>query len=99
MLYCMVTAGLKDVVEAYQVALDIDIGIGDAISDTCLSCQVDYDLGAILREEIADKLLVGNVTSDELECRILQQLSEALLLQADIVVVVHAINADNNVLC
>ena len=47
---------------------------------------------------VANELLVGNVAFDELECWILQQLLKALLLKADIVIVVHVVDADNNIL-
>ena len=95
----MVTASFQDIIETYQVALDIDIRIGDAISDASLSSQVDYNLWLVFGKDIEDKWLVGNISFDELERRVSQQLLETLLLQADIVVVVHVVNTDNNVCC
>ena len=95
----MVTAGLQDIIETYQVALDIDTGIGDAISDTCLGSQVHHNLWMILLEDFTDKLLVCYASFNKLECRILKQFSKTLLLQANIVVVVHVVNADNDVFC
>ena len=38
-----VAAGLKDVVEPDQVALDVDVRVIDGVADTCLSGKVDYD--------------------------------------------------------
>ena len=42
MLYFMVTASFKDVVETDKVALDISIRVGDAVTNTCLGSKV-YD--------------------------------------------------------
>lgn len=40
MLYFMMTACFKDVVETDEVALDISIGIGDAVTYSCLGSKV-----------------------------------------------------------
>ena len=42
MFYLMVTTSLKDIVETYEVALDISIGIGNTVTNACLGCKV-YD--------------------------------------------------------
>ena len=48
----MMAAGLKDVVEAYDVALDVSVGVLDAVADTRLGGEVDYDVEFVLGEEI-----------------------------------------------
>ena len=40
MLYLVVATCFKDVVETYKVALDISIRVGDAVTNTSLSCEV-----------------------------------------------------------
>ena len=47
----MVAAGLKDVVEANEVALDIGIGIGDRIANACLGGKVDDYIELVGSEE------------------------------------------------
>ena len=50
MLDGMMTAGFEDVVEPYDVALDIDIGVLDAVAYSCLGCEVDDDVEVIFLE-------------------------------------------------
>ena len=40
MLYFMMTACFKNVVETDEVALDISIGICDTVTNTCLSSEI-----------------------------------------------------------
>jgi len=65
-LHRMVAAGLEDVVEADEVGLDISIGIGDGIADTCLGGQVHYHIEMVLIEEFIDQRFIGNVSLDKL---------------------------------
>ena len=60
-------AGFEDVVEAYHVGLDIGIGILDAVADSCLSGEVDYDVEVILGKEGIDGGFVSDVALDELK--------------------------------
>ncbi len=60
MLYFMVATGLKDVIEAGKVALDIGIGIGYAIAHTCLGSKIDNNCNLILCEDFLYCFFVGD---------------------------------------
>ena len=62
MLDGVIPAGFEDIIESDEVALDIGIGVGDAIAYACLSCEVDDDLGLVLLEDLVDSVAVGDVT-------------------------------------
>ena len=98
-LHGMVSARLQDVVEAHDVALDIDIGVVDAVAHPRLRGQVDHNVGLILLEEAAHQLAVGNAALDGhvVYARRFgtRQLPQAVLLERRIVIVVEIINAHN----
>ncbi len=94
----IVAACLEDVVEADDVALDIHVGILDAIADTGLCGEVHHDVETVLGKEAVDQLLVGDASSDKevvaLDIVLLATLVEhaqAVLLEGDIVVVVEVV--------
>ena len=95
------TTGFEDVVEANDVALDIDIGVLDAITHTGLSSKVNHDIEFVLLEEAIHQCLVGNTSLDE-RPRIARigridflQFLEAVFFQRDIIVGVHIVDAHN----
>ena len=98
-LHGMVSARLQDVVEAHDVALDIDIGVVDAVAHARLRGQVDHNVGLILPEHPAHQLAVGNAPAHEPVTDALRHgllyLPQPVLLQAGVVVVVHIINTHN----
>ena len=57
--------GFEDVVEAHDVALDVGVGVLDAVAHACLGCKVDHDVEVVLLEEAVDERLVGEVSLDE----------------------------------
>ena len=94
-----VATSLEDVIEAYQIALDIGIGIGDRVSDTRLCGEVHHHGRLILFEEAVYRRFVGYISLDEAVVRALRhqavELIQAPLLQCHIVVTVHIIDIDN----
>ena len=60
MLYLMVTTCLKDVVETYKVALDISIRIGDAVTNTCLGCEIYNNRDIVFCEDLIYCFFVCN---------------------------------------
>ena len=100
MLDGVMTAGFKNIVEANDVRLDVGVGVGNGVADTGLGGEVHDNLGLILHENIVDKRLVREVALDK---RVLDRacrgdffnLGETVFLQADVVVVVHAVKADD----
>ena len=65
MLYGVVAAGFKDVIEPDEVALYIRIGVGDAIAHTGLGSEVDNDVELVLLKQPVDRGLVGNIALDK----------------------------------
>ena len=64
MLHFVMTACFKYVVETYYIALNICIGVYDAISNSSLCCQVYHNLWLVFSKYIVDELLVGNIAFD-----------------------------------
>ena len=60
MLHLVVATGLKNVVETNEVALDVGIGIGDAVTHSCLSRQVDHNSNLVFCKDFLHGILVGN---------------------------------------
>lgn len=87
------SAGFKDVVEAYHIGLDMGIRVDNAVTDSCLGCEVDDDLRSELCEDAVDEGSVCNVSFMESETVISHQRIQALFLEARIVVIVQAIDA------
>ena len=100
----VMAAGFEDVVEADEVGFDVGIGVSDAVADTGLGGEVDDDIELVLCEEGVDEVAVGDVASDKgpglslalpMGARDLLNFLKALFLEADVVVVVHIVDADN----
>ena len=66
MLHGIVTASLQDVIEPYDVRLDIGVRIGDGITHPGLGSQVHHHCRAVFLKNAVDGRLVGDVTLDEL---------------------------------
>lgn len=65
MLHFVVAARLEDVVESDEVALDIGVGVGDAVAHACLGGQVDDYGYTVVREDVLHSGLVGDGGVDE----------------------------------
>ena len=65
MLYLVMTASLKDIIEANEVALDISIWINNTITYSCLSSKVDYNVYVVVGEDLVDEGLVGDIAFNE----------------------------------
>ena len=65
MFHLMVTARLENVVEPDEVALDIGVGIGDAVAHACLGGQVDHYCYLVFGEDCLHGCLVGDGGVDE----------------------------------
>ena len=60
MLDLVVTAGLQDIIEADKVALNVSIGIGDAVADSCLSGKVHDNGNLVFREDFLHCVFVSD---------------------------------------
>ena len=95
MLHFVVAAGLEDVVESDEVALDIGVGIGDAVAHACLGGEVDDYCYLVFGEDCLHGCLVGDGGVDEGPVA-LQRLNllQTFILDVDIVIVGDAVDAD-----
>ena len=102
MLYWVVSTGFEDVVEAEDVALDIGIGVFDAVAHSGLGCEVDDDVELVLLEQavhqftVSDAALYKRPRIARITRMQLFEFPEAVFLQGDIVIVVHVVNANNS---
>ena len=99
-LHGIVAAGLKDVVESDDIALDVGVGVLDAVTYTRLGGEVDNDVGLMLFEDLANEVAVGDVAFYELiagsrRLAFLLNLAKAIFLETDVVVVVHVVDTDD----
>ena len=90
-----VAAGFEDVVETGQVGVYVGVRVGDAVAHTGLGGQVDHDVRLVDLEQDLDHSFIGNIGLDKREVGELLQFGQAGLLDADIVVVVHVVDADD----
>ena len=65
MLDRIITARLKNIVKAYEIALDIAIRVRDTVTHTCLSGKVYHHINLVFRKNFLDEGFVGNATMDE----------------------------------
>ena len=91
------SASLKDVVEANEVALDIGIWIGDAVADACLCGEVDHHIEVILVKEFINHRFVGDVAFHKHPFirairGICVQVLQPVFFQSHIIVVVHIVD-------
>ena len=96
MLDFVVTAGLQDIVETDKVALDISIGIGDAVADSCLSGKVHDNGNLVFREDFLYCVFVcdGGMNKCPVAMQSLYFL-QTLILDVNIIVVCNRIDTDN----
>lgn len=89
MINTVVTAGLKNIVEADDVALNISVRVGDAVTYASLRCKIDYNRRRIFLENPGHRLLPGNAVFHEHEALVLRQPAKPLLLDIDIIIICH----------
>ena len=65
MFHFVVAACLEDVVESYEVALDVGVGVGDAVAHACLGGQVDHYCYLVFGEDRLHGCLIGDGGVDE----------------------------------
>ena len=91
-----VTARLQDVVESDQVALDVRVGIGDAVPDPSLSGKVDHDGRTEVPEYAVHGIPVRDGLVEENEpVTVLPKPVQTLVLEPHVVVVGDAVYADD----
>ena len=95
MLNFMMTASFKYVIETDEVALDICVWIGDAVTYTCLCCKVNDNDNLVLGEDLLDGGFVGDRIFNEspvsVECR---DFGQTFFLDIYIIVIGHGVYTD-----
>ena len=95
MLDAAMPAGLEDVGEADDVAVDVGVRIFQRVAHPGLGGQVDHALRPELGEGLFDRAAVLQIGADQAEARPCQQRREARLFQARIVVGIDVVIAEH----
>ena len=94
MLNFMMTASFKYVIETDKVALDISIGISDAVTYSCLGCEIYNHGNVIFSEDFIYSFFVGNRGVDKSPVTIHSlYLIQTFIFDIDIIVIGNRINA------
>ena len=97
----MVAAGLKDVEEADEVALEVGARVLDGVAHARLCGEVHHDVEAVLREQALDEGGIAQVAAHEGEAAVgvgLGQHAQARVLDAGVVIAVKVVEADDCVI-
>lgn len=97
----VVAAGLEDVEEADEVALEVCAGILDGVADTGLGGEVYHNVEAVLREQALDEGGIAQVATHEGEAAVgvgLGQHAQARVLDAGVVIAVKVVEAEDCVI-
>lgn len=92
----VVAAGLQDIIESDKVALNVSVGIGDAVADSCLSGEVHNNGNLVFREDFLYCVFVcdGGVDKSPIPMQGFD-FFQTLILDVDIVVVGDGIDSDD----
>ena len=60
-LHALMTAALEDVEEAHKVAVEISIGIGNAVTDTSLGSKIDHLVKMFVGKKTVQSFTVGEI--------------------------------------
>lgn len=96
MLHLMMTARLQDIVEAYEIALDIGIRVRDGITDTGLRGKIDHYGNPVVTKNLLYCILVRNRRVDE--CPVSAEdldFAQALVLYIDVVIIGDTVDTDD----
>ena len=95
MLHRVMTAGLQDIVKANHIAFYVYVWVKNGIADACLRGEIDYNIRVMLLKDAVNKILVRKISLDEGIISKLLEFRQTRLFDADIVVVIHVIKANN----
>lgn len=97
----VVTAGLKDVEEADEVALEVGARVLDGVADARLGSEVHHYIEAVLGEQALDEGGVAQVAAHEGEAAVrvsLGQHAQAGVLDAGVVIAVEVVEANDGII-
>lgn len=96
MFHLMMAARLQDIVEAYEVALDIGVRIRYGITDTGLRGKIDHYGNPVVTKKLLYGILVRNRRVDE--CPVSAEgldFAQALVLYVDVVIIGDTVDTDD----
>ena len=92
MFHLMMAARLQDIVEAYEITLDIGVWVRNGITDTGLCGKVYNDRNLVLIEDLLHCILVRNRLVDERPVAAEGlDFAQALVLYIDIIIISYAV--------
>ena len=92
----MMATRLQDIVEAYEIALDIGVRIRYGITDTGLRGKIDHYRNMVVTKNLLHRILVHNRRVDE--CPVSAEgldFAQALVLYVDIVIIGDTVDTDD----
>ena len=96
MLDLVVTASLQDIIETNKVALNVSVGIGDAVADSSLSGKIHDNGNLVFREDFLHCVFVSDGVMNKSPVAMQGfNFFQPLILDVDIVVVGDGIDTDN----
>lgn len=96
MLHLMMAACFQNIVEAYEITLDIGIRIRDGITDTGLRGKIDHYGNPVVTKNFLYGILVRNRRVDE--CPVSAEgldFAQALVLYVDVVIIGDTVDTDD----
>ena len=96
MLHLMMAACFQNIVEAYEIALDIGVRIRDGITDTGLRGKIDHYGNPVVTKNLLNCILVRNRRMDE--CPVSAEgldFTQALVLYVDVVIIGDTVDTDD----
>lgn len=96
MLDFVVTASLQDIVETDKVALNVSIGIGDAVANSCLGSKVHDNSNLVFREDFLHCVFVsdGGMNKSPIPMQGFD-FFQTLILDVNIIVVSNGVNTND----
>lgn len=95
MPHAVMPAALEDVQEAGDIAVHVHMRIGGGVAHAGLRGQMHDTIGLVRREQVFNRLAVGQVGGDVGVGRMVLEAREPRLLQGHVVVVVEVVEADD----
>lgn len=92
----MMTARLQNIVEAYEIALDIGVRIRYGVTDTGLRGKIDHYRNMVVTKNLLHRILVRNRRVDE--CPVSAEglyFAQALVLYVDVVIIGDTVDTDD----
>ena len=96
MLHLVMAACLQYVVEAYEIAFDVGVGIRNRVAHPCLRREIHHHSNAVFGENVLHCLLVGNgILHKRPVAPKSLNLLQSLILDIDIIIIRNAVNTNH----